>query len=61
MSVIGVDEHTYTIMWKRTYEECLNRERGDTTEARRLAAYYMRDWYVLGDGNAKASQNPPAR
>ena len=50
MSVIGVDERTYTIMYQRTFAECLNRYRGDTSEARRLAAYYMRDWYVVTDG-----------
>ena len=50
MSVIGVDERTYTIMYQRTFAECLDRYRVDTSEARRLAAYYMRDWYVVTDG-----------
>lgn len=49
MSHIGVDEHTYALMHSRCYADCLNRCRGDTTEARKLAAYYMRDWYVIGD------------
>ena len=51
MSIIGVDEQTYSIMYKRTFAECLHRHRGDTTEARRLAMYYMRDWYVVSDGD----------
>jgi hypothetical protein len=50
MSQIGVDERTYQTMYQRTFAECLNRQRGDTTEARKLAAYYMRDWYVVTDG-----------
>jgi len=50
MSQIGVDEHTYTTMYKRTFAECLHRYRGDTAEARKLAMYYMRDWYVITDG-----------
>jgi hypothetical protein len=49
MSEIGVDLNTYQIMYKRTFEECLNRHRGDTVEARRLAMYYLRDWYVVTD------------
>ena len=51
MSKIGVDERTYALMHSRTYAECLNRCRGDTVEARQLAAYYMRDWYVVTDGD----------
>jgi hypothetical protein len=49
MSTIGVDAHTYALAHSRTYSTCLNRCRGDTTEAKRLAAYYMRDWYVVED------------
>lgn len=54
--MIGVDEQTYSIMRKRTYEVCLNRYRGDTVEAKKLTAYYMRDWYVIGDGNERPSK-----
>ena len=57
MSVIGVDERTYENMYKRTFAECLHRERGDTTEARKLTAYYMRDWYVVTDGR-KSYERP---
>jgi len=49
MSEIGVDLRTYETMYKRTYEECLYRHRGDAAEARKLAMYYMRDWYVVTD------------
>jgi len=49
MSEIGVDLRTYETMYKRTYEECLHRQRGDTTEARKLAMYYLRNWYVITD------------
>ena len=51
MSKIGVDERSYEVMYSRTFSECLHRARGDTTEARKLAAYYMRDWYVITDGD----------
>jgi len=51
MSKIGVDERTYALMHSRTYAQCLDRTRGDTTEAKRLAAYYMRDWFVVTDGD----------
>ena len=51
MSRIGVDQHTYEIMYQRTYAECLHRHQGDTTEARKLAQYYLRDWYVVTDGD----------
>lgn len=54
MSKIGVDERTYALMHSRTYQTCLDRCRGDTTEAKALAAYYMRDWYVIGDGYERA-------
>jgi hypothetical protein len=50
MSKIGVDERTYALMHSRTYQECLARER-DPREARRLAAYALRDWYVVTDGD----------
>jgi hypothetical protein len=50
MSYIGVDELTYNLMYKRTFAQCLGRCRGDPGEAKALAAYYMRDWYVIGDG-----------
>jgi hypothetical protein len=49
MSTIGVDAHTYALAHSRTYSACLNRCRGDATEAKRLAAYFMRDWYVVED------------
>jgi len=49
MSKIGVDEKTYAIMYKSTFTECLHRHRGDTAEARKLAMYYLRDWYVVTD------------
>jgi hypothetical protein len=49
MSTIGVDARTYALAHSRTYSACLNRCRGDTTEAKRLAAYCMRDWYVVVD------------
>ena len=49
MSKIGVDERTYAIAHSRTYAECLHRCRGDTSEAKLLAAYYMRDWFVITD------------
>ena len=49
VSEIGVDLHTYQTMYKRTFAECLHRHRGDTTEAKKLAAYYLRDWYVVTD------------
>jgi hypothetical protein len=49
MSKIGVDERTYSLMHSRTYQTCLDKTRGDTREAKALAAYYMRDWYVLED------------
>ena len=51
MSKIGVDERTYALMHSRTYAECLSRCRGDITEARKLAAYHMRDWYVVTNGD----------
>jgi hypothetical protein len=53
MSNIGVDERTYDQMYRRTFAECLARCRGDTSEARALAMYYMRDWYVIGDGSGE--------
>lgn len=51
--MIGVDERTYQLMWKRTFAEALTRSRGDPREARQLAAYAMRDWFVIGDGEEK--------
>lgn len=61
MSHIGVDAHTYALMHSRTYADCLNRCRGDTSEARKLAAYYMRDWYVVEDGPTFAELNEAGR
>lgn len=61
MSTIGVDEHTYALAHSRAYAECLHRCHGDTVEARKLAAYYLRDWYVINDGPTDAELNEPAR
>lgn len=61
MSTIGVDARTYALMHSRTYADCLARCRGDTTEAKRLAAYYLRDWYVVGDGPTDEELNEACR
>jgi hypothetical protein len=53
MSTIGVDARTYALAHSRTYSACLNRCR-DTTEAKRLAAHYMRDWYVVEEAAERA-------
>lgn len=61
MSQIGVDAHTYALIHSRTYADCLSRCRGDTSEAKRLAQYYMRDWYVVTDGPTCAEINEVGR
>jgi hypothetical protein len=61
MSRIGVDARTYALMHSRTYADCLDRCRGDTSEAKSLAAYYMRDWYVIDDGPTQAELSEPDR
>lgn len=49
MSQIGVDEHTYALQHSRAYTLALAECQGDTTNARILAQYWMRDWYVITD------------
>jgi hypothetical protein len=59
--MIGVDARTYSIAYTRCYQQALHVARGDTTEAKKLAQYYMRDWYVLTDGPTDRELNEENR